>query len=173
MKGWNKLLKILHWLSAVLVVFLFALGLWMMDLDYGHDLYQIAPFVHQAVGMVLLLLMIFRVIWRLKSITPDALESHSRIELVLGKIMHISLYVVIFVIILSGYVITTADGENVSVFGLFTIPALPFNFDYQADIAGVVHFYLACAIMIMALLHGAAALKHHFIDKDDTLRRMI
>jgi cytochrome b561 len=73
---------------------------------------------------------------------------------------------------ISGYLISTADGRPISVFGWFEVPALITGIPNQEDRAGDVHFYAAWALVILAALHALAAFKHHLIDRDDTLRRM-
>lgn len=82
------------------------------------------------------------------------------------------LYLILFAIIISGYLISTADGQPISVFDWFSVPAV-FTGREQADLAGDVHLYLAWAVVVLSLLHAAGALKHHFIDKDITLKRML
>jgi cytochrome b561 len=74
---------------------------------------------------------------------------------------------------LSGYLISTADGRGVAVFNLFEIPALPFQFDQQEDIAGSIHEVLAWTLIALTSLHGLAAFKHQPINKDSGLMRMI
>jgi cytochrome b561 len=75
--------------------------------------------------------------------------------------------------LISGYLISTAEGQPVSVFGWFEIPALLFGLPQQADIAGIVHLWLAWGVVIISALHALAALKHHFMDRDSTLVRML
>jgi cytochrome b561 len=87
--------------------------------------------------------------------------------------MHRLLYVLIICICMSGYLISTADGRGIDVFSLFTVPALPAQFEAQEDVAGWWHFYLAWALILMVCCHALAALKHHFIDKDDVLLKML
>ena len=67
----------------------------------------------------------------------------------------------------------TADGEPISVFGWFSVPATLSGLPDQADVAGEIHLYLAWALVVFAVLHAFAALKHHFIDRDPTLKRML
>jgi len=86
---------------------------------------------------------------------------------------HILLYILLFSILISGYLISTADGKGISLFGLTEIPALFSDGAAQADLAGNIHLWLAWSVVILSLLHGLAALKHHFIDKDATLKRML
>ncbi|TCT19400.1 cytochrome b561-like protein [Thiobaca trueperi] len=73
----------------------------------------------------------------------------------------------------SGYLISTADGRSLDVFGLFSVPAILTGLPDQADLAGEVHLVLAIALVTLAAVHALAALKHHFIDRDATLLRML
>jgi cytochrome b561 len=86
---------------------------------------------------------------------------------------HGLLFFGLFALMLAGYLISTADGRGISLFGWFEVPALFSAFSDQEDIAGAVHKYLAWGLVIFAGLHGLAALKHHFIDRDSTLKRML
>jgi cytochrome b561 len=74
---------------------------------------------------------------------------------------------------IAGYLISTAEGVGIPVFGLFEVPALVSGLPDQADTAGVIHLYLAWVLVIFSGLHALAALKHHFIDRDVTLKRML
>ena len=74
---------------------------------------------------------------------------------------------------MAGYLITTADGQPVAVFDRFQLPATLYGLENQADLAGQWHDGLAIALVSLAGLHTLAALKHHFIDRDDTLVRML
>ena len=83
------------------------------------------------------------------------------------------LYLAIFIIIASGYFISTADGRAINVFQWIQLPSFGELFSNQEDISGTVHTYVAYSVVFAAVLHAAAALKHHFIDKDKTLMRML
>jgi cytochrome b561 len=165
--------KALHWFSAFAILGLFALGYWMVDLDYYSDWYQTAPHWHESIGVLLLLMTFIRVLWRLMSITPKAIISHSTITKRFSLMAHFALYLLLFLIMFSGYLIPTADGRDIAVFTWFELPALGELFSEQEDISGTLHEYGAYAIIVLSLLHALAALKHHFIDKDATLVRML
>jgi cytochrome b561 len=81
--------------------------------------------------------------------------------------------VLLFGAFASGYLISTADNRPAPFFGLFEIPALFTAFEHQEDIAGEIHEICVWSLIILAGLHAAAALKHHLIDRDSTLRRML
>jgi len=163
----------MHWGVALAVFGLFGLGLWMMGLDYYSPWRKDAPDLHKSIGLVLLAVMLLRVLWRFISPPPSALPNHGKLTRVASKAGHGLLYLGLFAVMIAGYMISTADGVGIPVFGLFEVPALVSNLPDQADVAGEIHFYLAWGLVIFAGLHGLAALKHHFIDRDATLKRML
>ncbi|MEH6367934.1 MAG: cytochrome b [Pseudomonas marincola] len=163
----------LHWLVALVVFGLFALGYWMVGLDYYSSWYTKAPDIHKSVGLILFAVMVLRVIWRWVSPPPGHLASHGPLTQKATRFGHAFLYLGLFVLMISGYLISTAEGRGIPVFGWFEVPATLTSIPNQEDIAGLVHEYLAWALVIFAGIHGLAALKHHFIDRDTTLTRML
>ena len=85
---------------------------------------------------------------------------------------HRLLYLLPLLLVVSGYLISTADGRSIDVFGWFEVPATLQGIQGQEDIAGDVHFALAMLLLAVIMLHVMAALRHHLVHKDDTLRRM-
>lgn len=169
--GWVSIF--MHWGVALAVFGLFALGLWMVGLDYYSTWRKDAPDLHKSIGLVLLGVMVLRVLWRFISPPPSTLQSYSRMTRIGAKFGHGFLYLALFAVMIAGYLISTADGVGIPVFGLFEVPALISGLPDQADVAGTVHLYLAWTLVIFAGLHGLAALKHHFVDRDATLVRML
>lgn len=169
-QGYNKTAKTVHWISAIVVIGMFAVGLWMVDLTYYSEWYQIAPHWHKSIGILLALLTLFRLLW--KAMTKSPSVEGSKLEKVAAKSAHHLMYVLLFVLFISGYLISTEDGRPISVFGWFDVPGLGKFFENQADLAGQVHYYVAFVLIGLASVHALAALKHHFIDKDNTLRKM-
>ncbi|MBE9527803.1 MAG: cytochrome b [Proteobacteria bacterium] len=161
----------LHWVMALLVFALFALGLYMTGLDYTDAWYRSAPEFHKSFGMALFVLAILRVGWRLGTVTP-ALVPMPKWESIVALEVHRLFYILLLLIPISGYLISTADGRGIEFFGLFEVPALISSIDKQEDVAGAVHLYLALFVIGLAGLHTLAALKHHFVDKDATLKRI-
>ncbi len=166
--GWISI--ILHWLVAVAVFVLFALGLWMVELTYYDAWYQEAPALHKGLGVLLFFIMLARLAWHLSNPRPHL--SGAPWEQHAARLAHAMLYLLLYALMLSGYLISTADGRAIDVLGLFNIPAT-FTGKHQEDIAGVVHRYLAYTVIALAALHALAALKHHFINRDHTLKRML
>ena len=163
----------LHWLVALVVLGLFGLGLWMVELTYYDDWYRTAPAIHKGVGILLFITVTLRLGWRLVGPRPAPLATHSALERRIARITHGLLYVLLFAVMLSGYLISTADGRPVDVFGLFSVPALISGLPNQADVAGELHLILAISLISLAGVHALAALKHHLIDRDRTLLRML
>lgn len=163
----------LHWIFAIAVYAMFGLGLWMVTLSYYDGWYHQAPELHKSIGVLLMMGLVIRVIWRHISPPPAAPKTHSKFTRISAVAAHITLYALLFALLISGYLISTAEGKPISVFGIFDVPATLADAGSQADIAGVIHLWLAWGVVILSVLHGLAALKHHFIDKDDTLKRML
>lgn len=163
---------LLHWLVALAVFGLFGLGYWMVGLGYYDPWRQTAPDLHKSIGILLFAVMLLRVLWRLLSPAPVALASHGRLTRLASALGHGVLYLGLFGVMISGYLISTADGRGIEVFGLFSVPATLSGIAQQEDIAGVIHEYLAWGLVIFAGVHALAAIKHHLIDRDSTLLRM-
>ncbi len=163
----------MHWLVAVTVFLLFAFGWWMTGLDYYDSWYRLAPWWHKSVGVLLFLLVTLRLCWRFYSPPPAPLSSHQPWEIKLAWVVHRLLYLLLLVTMFSGYLISTADHRPISVFDWFSIPSTITTIPEQADTAGRIHLYVASSLLGLALLHAAAALKHHLLDRDNTLNRIL
>ena len=170
---WGGVSVLLHWSMALTVIGLFALGLWMTSLSYYDPWYKQGPNIHKAIGVLLFVALLMRMIWRWFDHTPAPLSSHTALERKGAHAAHLALYVGLLAVMVSGYLISTADGRAVDVFGLFEVPATVSGLKNQEDIAGLVHFWLAIGLIGVAVLHAGAALKHHVLDKDATLLRML
>jgi len=171
--GYGWITKILHWLLAVAVIALFALGVWMVELSYYDSWYRYGPDLHKPVGVIVGGLMLLRLLWRLLNPKPQSIAEHKAWECSLAKLTHLLLYLLIFTVILSGYLISTADGRGIDMFGWFQFPSAGQLFANQADRAGRVHQWIAYLLILLVMVHAVGALKHHFIDKDNTLKRML
>lgn len=170
---YGLLSRVNHWMSALLVITLFAVGLWMVELDYYHAWYQTAPNLHRSFGVVLMALTLTRIIWYQFSPKPQSIKTHSRKEIILAKSVHYAMLFLLFMMFISGYLITTAKGDPLYVFDVFTLPATLTGINRLEDYAGEVHELTAFTLMFLVCLHVAGALKHHFYDKDSTLKRML
>ncbi|PKI16974.1 cytochrome b [Colwellia sp. 12G3] len=164
----------LHWLMAISIFSLFGLGLYMVELTYYDAWYKGSLDLHKNIGMTLFVVLMLRIVWRVINITPKISdESASKVEIKAAHYAHLALYVLMTILMLSGYLISTADGRAIDVFGLISIPALPISFANQEDITGNIHEILAWTLILLSSGHAMAALKHHFINKNNTLVRML
>ncbi len=163
-----------HWITVAAVLVLYPLGLYIISLTYYDPAYRIIPHWHKSLGMLLVIGVLLRLVWRLTNQRPHELSEHKLWERRLARGVHTVLYALLFVVPFTGYLISTADGRSVSVFGWFEVPALVTGLvRNQEDVAGLWHFWLATALIALVGLHALGALKHHFIDRDSTLKRMI
>jgi cytochrome b561 len=163
----------LHWLMALLMIGLFFLGWYMVDLNYTDPDYNLTYTVHKSLGILVFELAILQIGWRCYAKHPAPLGSHKSWEILAARIVHIILFSMIVLIPFSGYAISSAKGQAVGFFELYAIPAVLPEYEGMEDLAGEIHFYLAYVTACLVLLHMAAALKHQFIDKDGTLSRML
>lgn len=167
------MMRLQHWLMALVVIGLFASGWYMVELTYYDALYKPLPEIHKAVGVLLMPFFLLRFVWRWFDKRPADIESQAAWEHLAAHAVHWMMYLLLAIILVTGYLIPTAAGQGISVFGWFESPALVSGLPEQEDTAGWIHEYVAYGLIGLATLHGLAALKHHFFDKDDTLRRML
>lgn len=160
----------LHWVMFVAIVVVFGLGLWMTGLDYYSPWYTKAPDIHRSVGMLLLFALVFRFIWRVLNPKPGDAEL-SPLERVTSHLVHWGFYPLLFALLITGYLISTAAGKPISVFGWFDVPAT-LTGPGQETTAGTIHMILAWATMALVTVHAVAAIKHHVWDKSHILTRM-
>lgn len=164
---------LLHWTSAAAIVGLFGLGVYMVELTYYDPLYNRLPQLHKGIGLLHALAFALWIAWRLANPWPAPLAGTGAVEARVARGVKHLFYWLIAAVIVSGYLIPTAGGAPISLFGWFEVPALVADLPRQEDVAGLVHRYAAYALIALAGLHAAAALKHHWIDRDATLRRML
>lgn len=172
--GFGLVSILLHWVSALLIIFLFGLGLYMVDLGYYEPFYHTGPALHVSLGLLLLLMTLFRILWRLvNGRNPRPLPEHSWLIRMLSGTVQYSLYLLVLIVIASGYLITTAKGDPASMFDWIDFPSLIQLSSDGVDLAGALHYWLAWAIIGFSGLHAAAALMHHFLFRDRTMVRML
>lgn len=167
--GWISIA--LHWGMALLILAMYPLGLYIVSLGYYDPGYRIYPHWHRSLGILLALLLLLRLSWRLLNPTPESLARQAW-EKWAAHLGHLGLYLLLMLVLASGYFLSTADGRSIQVFNWFQVPASPW-FHRQEDLAGEIHFYAASAMMLLVGIHLLAALKHHFIERDFTLKRML
>ncbi|MCH1931535.1 cytochrome b [Shewanella sp. A25] len=172
-KNYGLTAIITHWLSAIAVIGLFAVGVWMVELTYYSPWYKTAPHLHKSIGILLLVLTVFRLVWRWSNPKPAAESTHTKLEKLAANIAHGVIYLLLLLIMIAGLLISMAEGRGIMVFDWFEVPGITPLMANQADVAGTIHQFAAYGLMGLVLLHGLGALKHHFIDKDATLVKML
>lgn len=169
-QGYGIVSRLFHWLMAVAIFAMFALGVWMVKLDYYSPYYNAAPNLHRSFGILLLIALIVRWLWRASNPKPDA-DGLSPFEQTASYAVHWGFYLLLLGLMVSGYLISTPDGQPIDVFGWFDVPSIVKMRGLESS-AGYVHRVVAYVVIALAVLHTLAALKHHFVDKSTILSRM-
>ncbi|MBL4584894.1 MAG: cytochrome b [Pseudomonadales bacterium] len=167
----------LHWLVGVVIVFMIPVAIYMAD----YEVFFLYP-IHKSIGVTLFVFIIARVVWRVINGWPKPVSEYQKWEQILAKIVHWVLIVGTVLLPISGMTMSGAGGYGIPWFGLELMAmnvdpndvtvVLPIN-ELAAEIGHEIHHLLAIVMSVSILLHIAGALKHHFIDKDKTLQRMV
>ena len=169
---WGMLSQLFHWLIVVLLILQVTLASLADDLPPGaRKLALLAR--HKSVGITILMLVILRLLWRSLNPTPLLPTTLKPYERTLARSTHALLYLLLFAMPLSGWMMSSARGFPVSWFGFFTLPDLVPKSRPLYDAFILMHQALAWVLAAVVVLHVAAALKHHFMLRDDVLRRML
>jgi len=170
--NYGSVAKFFHWLMALAVIFMLALGLYMSGLSFSPDKLRLYG-LHKSIGALILIFVTLRLIWRFTNPAPVLPEGLSAFEKFAASAVHYMLYSIMFLMPLTGWLMSSATGFPVSVFGFFTLPDLIKPDKALQHFFATAHNYIAYAAIGLISLHILAALKHHFIDKDNILRRML
>ena len=163
--------KLLHWTMSIVIITLICVGYYMSDLPASPEKFEIYG-MHKATGVIILSLALIRIFWKYRNITPSLPENLPHWQAAASKINTGLLYFLMFLMPLSGLFMSLYSGYAVNVFGLFTIPAFERK-ERLATLAKEFHEAFAVILIVSISLHVAAALYHHFIRKDELLKRMI
>lgn len=167
----------LHWIVGLTIITLLGIGIYMAN-THTYALYPI----HKSVGVCIFAIILLRIIWRIKNGWPEPASNYKKVEQILSKIMHYVLLVGSAVIPLSGMMMSGLGGHGIHVFGLELVArnpnpedpskVIPINGEL-ASLGANLHTYVSYIVIAALVLHIAGALKHHIIDKDGTLNRML
>ena len=163
----------LHWFMAVLLFVLVGLGLYMTSLpDVGFDTRKIQlVLLHKEWGILALVLAMLRLAWRVGNVLPELVEDLPDWQKVAARFVHLCFYGLMFALPVSGWLMSSAASIPVYVFG-FRLPDLIAHNEYQFQALIQIHEWLSYALIGFIALHAGAALKHHFISRDNTLQNM-
>ena len=165
--------KALHWTAAALMLGLIWLGWYMVDLTYYDKWYNASLHYHKSLGLLVLVLALAKIGWQWHTRAPAPLPSLKTWERVGAKLMHYVLWGMLLLLPITGYLISTSAGKPIQLFNWFELPPLVEVDEALRELAIAVHYYLAYAALLLIAAHAGAALKHHFINRDDTLKRML
>lgn len=170
--SYGSVARFFHWLVALLVVGQLLGGFYAADFA-EQSMKGLLFFWHKSLGLTILWLMLLRVIWRFKNIQPGYEARVPLWQRFAARLVHLFLYLLLLGLPINGWILSTAAGYPPSYFGLFTVgfPGIPVD-KALAETMSSVHEILAWIIIGLVTLHILAALKHHFIHRDNVLRRM-
>ncbi|ARN84101.1 cytochrome b [Candidatus Nucleicultrix amoebiphila] len=170
--AWGSISRLFHWSIGLFILTLIGVGLIMIDMEPSPLKWQMYG-IHKATGVSVLVLVVVRLIWRLQNIIP--VQPHL-VPLWQQKVANISvilLYILMFTMPLSGIIMSLMAGHEINYFGLFTIQPFTQEKTVIGAIAREAHIYFSYLLMGLLTLHVLAALYHHFILKNNVLRRML
>jgi cytochrome b561 len=144
----------------------------MSDLKLSPTKLQLFSY-HKWIGVTVFVLAIVRVVWRAKHTPPALPDSISRLQQLASHIVHALLYLLIFAVPLSGWLMSSAKGFKTVWFGVLPLPDLVGKDKELGHLLEVVHQSLNYILLLLVVLHVAALIKHRFIDKDNILTRML
>ena len=170
-RSWGSLTKALHWIIVILIINQWWIAERVEELKGLAKLQTLGW--HKSFGMTILMLAIIRLMWRWMNPVPDLTVEIKPWERVLARISHVLLYGLIFAMPLTGWMMSSARNFPVSWFKLFQFPDLVAPADQTYHQMHDLHHLLFKVLVAVALLHAAGALKHHFIDRNDVLKRML
>jgi cytochrome b561 len=166
----------LHWLLGLSIFAMFAIGVYMSDLPFSPTRLKLYNY-HKWAGITFLILSVLRLLWRLLNkppVLPKAIEQAMPTwQTKIYHATHYALYALFFAVPLIGWAYSSAAGFPIVLFGVLPLPDfMSVDKEFAKQIKEL-HEISAFALLGLALLHIAAALKHQFIDKDGLVNRML
>jgi cytochrome b561 len=174
-QGYGAVAIMLHWAMALLLIAAIALGLYMARLpDVGFDKAKITLILyHKQIGMLAFVIAALRLAWRVGNVLPRLVEKLPDWQKVAARFVHLCFYGVMFALPVTGWLMSSAAGIPVSFFGWFELPDLVSYSDSLFRTLIEIHKWLGYALVVLILIHAGAALRHHFVLKDETLKKML
>ncbi len=174
--SYGTIAKAFHWVMFLILLGMVAVGYYMYELPadtpqqmgYKFGLYD----YHKSFGILILLLVVLRLGWRMINPVPKMPGGMRKIEIFSAHAMHVLLYIMMFIQPLSGWLMSSYGGHPVKFFGS-VLPALADKDKALGDIFHEVHEITAALLIALFAIHVAAALFHHFIRKDDVMKKML
>ena len=169
---WGAVSQGFHWLIVILIVVMAYLGLTMVELP--NTPHKIAVYtLHKSIGISILALVVLRLGWRLYAGRPRELTGIPTWESRIASATHIALYVLLFAMPLSGWVVNSSTGFPLHWFNLVNLPPIASKSDALHAVVRPLHEWLFWTLIVLACMHAAAAIYHHLFQRDATLARML
>jgi cytochrome b561 len=162
----------LHWGVAALIFAAFPLGVYMHELPLSPDKLRLYSY-HKWLGVTVFALAVLRVTWRATHAPPPLPAAMPRWQQLAAHGLHYLLYILIFAVPLSGWLMSSAKGFQTVWFGVLPLPDLVPKDKALGDLLKEVHETLNFVLLGAVLAHVGAALKHQFIERDGILARMV
>ncbi len=162
----------LHWVVALLIFGGFILGEYMVELKVSPTKLRYYSY-HKWIGVTVFLLALVRILWRVRHPAPPLSATLGGWQRRAAEIGHRLLYLLLFLVPISGWLFSSSTGFPTVYLGLIQLPDLVPKDAALKDILKIVHWVFSSTLAVIVIGHVAAALKHHFVDRDDTLGRMI
>lgn len=165
---------LLHWIVGLGMIALIGVGIYMSK----NEAFNLYP-IHKSIGAILFIFILWRVVWRIINGFPQHVGNYSAAEKILSKIVHWVLLIGSLMYPISGMMMSVMGGHGAAIFGLSLIApnivdgkSLPLN-EALAGMGANVHQMITPIMIAAIVLHIIGAYKHHIIDKDDTMRRIL
>lgn len=176
MQRYTSVAMVLHWVLAIAILTAFGVGLYVSGLPFSPRKLQLINW-HKWAGVTILVLSLARLLWRLShrppALPPVVQRSMPGWQMAAYHAVHHAMYLLFFIVPLAGWAYSSAKGFPVVWFGVLPLPDLVARDEALAKVLRQVHELSAFGLVGLVLLHVAAALKHHFVDRDGLLRRML
>jgi cytochrome b561 len=169
---WGWVTKVLHWLVVILVVNQLFVGFLFATLSPEDTLWRRIFAVHTSIGLTILFLMTFRLVWRLLYPVPELPDTLAPWQKVLARTHHYFFYLILIAMPVVGYLLVNAYGQPATFWGIEMPVLIGENEDLQKQLS-LIHAIAAFVLIAAIAVHVAAALRHHYKLKDNVLRRML
>jgi cytochrome b561 len=164
---------VLHWLVVVLVLSLVGLGWYMTDIPRGTPERAFFYNLHKSIGLTTAIIVLIRLWWRVKHPPPSLPSSVPVWQVNAAKVSHALLYTCLVIMPLAGFSASQFTKYGVTYFGLFKMPPMGSENKQIYDFLQGIHETTAMVLVVLILVHVAAALKHLLIDRDGVFQRMV
>jgi cytochrome b561 len=168
---YGALARFFHWAIAILVIVTIPIALTMLRVGEG-PLQNLLFVVHESLGLSIFVLAILRVVWRFVEPPPPLPASVPAGRALIATVNHWLLYLLLFLMPVTGYLSVVAGGYPLNFFALFNVPRLVEKSESLGKFTESAHLALQYAVYVLVLIHVAAALHHHLVQRDGVLRRM-